>query len=48
MIYISENAIEKYNNNLIDNGIENVGTGYISKVSSKINIIINYILMENH
>ena len=25
MIYILENAIEKYNNNLIDNGIENVG-----------------------
>ena len=34
MIYILENAIEKYNNNLIDNGIENVGIGYISKESS--------------
>ena len=33
MIYILENAIDKYNNKS-NNGIENVGIGYIAKVSS--------------
>ena len=33
MIYILENAIVKCNNKLIDNGIDDVGTGYIAPVS---------------
>ena len=34
MIYILENAIVKCNNKLIDNGIDDVGIGYIAPVSS--------------
>ena len=34
MEYILENAIDKYNNNNIDNGIEGTGFGYYPGISS--------------
>ena len=46
MKYILDSAIDKYNDNSIDNGVERFGTGFIQGITLKINQILIYILIQ--